>query len=120
MINENFILLDLILTMENIQSSGKAGKAEKINKLTDKELGELEKWIDECPDTRRFEGNVYISLSAFKFMLRWTNKDLMSDVFLDVLSAVKQKRGINPIQQFLVKDMDPETIAILKKYGVKI
>jgi len=119
--NKDFILLELMNVMEALQApKGRTGKVKKLPKLSKEEIERLEKWVNECPDIRRLDGQVYISLSAFKFMLRWGKEDLMSDTFLDVLIAAKQKRGINPIQQFLVEEMSPEVKAKMRKCGVKI
>ena len=91
-----------------------------LPKLSEEEIKRLEKWIDECPDTKRFEGQVYISIAAFKYMLRWNDKDLTTNLFLDVLSAANTKYGAFPIRQFLVADMGPELILKLKQSGVTI
>jgi len=115
---EKYILLVVLGEIVKLQSQkGKAGKVDGFPELTDKEL---KKWIARSPDIEQFEDNTFISLSAFKIVLGWNEENLKSDTFLDVLSAVNQVYNMFPIKTFLVKDMDAETKAKLRKCGVKI
>jgi len=122
--SEDFVLIAVMGLLLKLQTSkgkaGKGGKADPPPKLSKEEIERLEKWIDTCPDIRRLDGKVYISLSAFKYMLRWSDTDLKSDTFLDVLSAVNKVYDMFPIKTFLVEEMDPELIKKLKQSGIKI
>jgi len=120
--SEDFVLIAVMGLLLKLQTSkgkaGKGGKADPPPKLSKEEIERLEKWIDTCPDIRRLDGKVYISLSAFKYMLRWSDTDLKSDIFLDVLNAANSKHNLFPIRQFLVKEMDPKLVLKLKKMGI--